>query len=53
MTLIGITFRSWFYEGSCVLENTIFGMEERAVRDGCNHLSNNEFDACLGSLCAR
>ena len=47
MTLIGIILRNWFYEGTCVLENMVLGMEERALRDGCNHLSTNEFDACL------
>lgn len=25
----------------------VLGMEERAVQDGCNHLSTNKFDACL------
>ena len=39
MTLIGITVHSWLYEGSCALENMVLGMEERAVRDGGNHLS--------------
>ena len=34
MTLIGITVRSWLYEGSCALENMVLGMEERAVREG-------------------
>ena len=53
MTPIGITVRSWFYEGSCVLENMVLGMEERAVRDGCNHHSPNEFDACLAIVICR
>ena len=31
----------------------VLGMEERAVRDGCNHHSPNEFDACLASVICR
>ena len=53
MTLIGITVRSWLYEGSCALENIVLGMEERAVRDGGNHLSTDEFDACLAIVVCR
>ena len=53
MTLIGITVRSWFDEGSCALENMVLGMEERAVRDGYNHLSSDEFDACLAIVVCR
>ena len=53
MTLIGITVRSWLYEGSCALENMVLGMEERAVRDGGNHLSTDEFDACLAIVVCR
>ena len=53
MTLIGITVRSWLYAGSCALENMVLGMEERAVRDGGNHLSTDEFDACLAIVVCR
>ena len=52
MTLIGITVSSLFYEGSCVRENMVLGMEERAVRDGCNHLSTNELMPVWPSLYA-
>ncbi len=53
MTLIGITVRSWLYEGSCALENMVLGMEERAVRDSINQLSTDEFDACLAIIVCR
>ena len=53
MTLIGITVRSWLYAGSCALENMVLGMEEQAVRDGGNHLSTDEFDACLAIVVCR
>ncbi len=53
MTLIGITVRSCSRKTSCVLENMFLGMEERAVRDGCNHLSTNKFDACLAIVICR
>ena len=53
MTLIGITVRSWPYEGSDALENMVLGMEERAVRDSFNQLSTDEFDACLAIVVCR
>ena len=31
----------------------VLGMEERAVRDGGNHLSTDEFDACLAIVVCR
>ena len=48
MELIGINIRSWLYEGDSCLEDMVLGVEEKAVRDGVNHLSSEEFDSCLG-----
>ena len=31
----------------------VLGMEERAVRDGYNHLPSDEFDACLAIVVCR
>ncbi len=53
MTLMGITACSWLYDGSYALENMVLGIEERAVRDGSNHISTDEFDACLAIVICR
>ena len=53
MELIGINIRSWLYEGDSCLEDMVLGVEEKAVRDGANHLSSEEFDSCLGIVVCR
>ena len=53
MELIGINIRSWLYEGDSCLEDMVLGVEEKAVRDGTNHLSSEEFDSCLGIVVCR
>ena len=53
MELIGINIRSWLYEGDSCLEEMVLGVEEKAVRDGANHLSSEEFDSCLGIVVCR
>ena len=53
MELIGINIRSWLYEGDSCLEDMVLGVEEKADRDGANHLSSEEFDSCLGIVVCR
>ena len=53
MELIGINIRSWLYSGETCLEDMVLGIEEKAVRDSSNHLSSDEFDACLGIVVCR
>ena len=53
MNLIAINIRCWSYSGDFALENMVLGMEERAVRDSANHLSSDEFDACLAIVVCR
>ena len=48
MELVGINIRSWLYSGESCLEDMVLGVEEKAVRDGANHLSTDEFDSCIG-----
>ena len=53
MELIGINIRSWLYSGETALEDMVLGIDEKAVRDSCNRLSSEEFDACLGIVVCR
>ena len=53
MNLIAINIRCWSYSGDFALENIVLGMEEHAVRDDANHLSSEEFDACLAIVVCR
>ena len=42
-----VTIRCWQLTGETALDETVLGVDERAVRDGINVLSSDEFDACL------
>ena len=42
-----VTIRCWQLTGETALEDMVLGVDERAVRDGVNVLSSDDFDACL------
>ena len=39
--------------GETALEDMVLGVDERAVRDGVNVLSSDDFDACLAIVVCR
>ena len=39
--------------GETALEDMVLGVDERAVRDGINVLSSDDFDACLAIVFPR
>ncbi|AII49005.1 hypothetical protein KR52_07600 [Synechococcus sp. KORDI-52] len=48
-----VTIRCWQYKGETALEDMVLGIDERAVRDGNNVLSSDDFDACLAIVVCR
>ena len=42
-----VTIRCWQLTGETALEDMVLGVDERAVRDGINVLSSDDFLACL------
>ena len=40
-----VTIRCWQLTGETALEDMVLGVDERAVRDGVNVLSSDDFDA--------
>lgn len=47
------TIRCWQLTGETALEDIVLGVDERAVLDGINVLSTDDFDACLATLVCR
>ena len=48
-----VTIRCWQLTGETALEDMVLGVDERAVRDGINVLSSDDFDACLAIVVFR
>ena len=48
-----VTIRCWQFTGETALEDMVLGVDERAVRDGINVLSSDDFDACLAIVVCR
>ena len=48
-----VTIRCWQLTGETALEDMVLGVDERAVRDGINVLSSDDFDACLAIVVCR
>ena len=48
-----VTIRCWQLTGETALEDMVLGVDERAVRDGVNVLSSDDFDACLAIVVCR
>ena len=48
-----VTIRCWQLTGETALEDMVLGVDERAVRDGSNVLSSDDFDACLAIVVCR
>ena len=48
-----VTIRCWQLTGETALEDLVLGVDERAVRDGINVLSSDDFDACLAIVACR
>ena len=48
-----VTIRCWQFTGETALEDMVLGVDERAVRDGINVLSSDDFDACLAIVICR
>ncbi len=48
-----VTIRCWTFTGETALEDMVLGVDERAVRDGINQLSSDDFDACLAIVTCR
>ena len=48
-----VTIRCWQLIGETALEDMVLGVDERAVRDGNNVLSSDDFDACLAIVICR
>ena len=48
-----VTIRCWQLTGETALEDMVLGVDERAVRDGINVLSSEDFDACLAIVLCR
>ena len=48
-----VTIRCWELTGETALEDMVLGVDERAVRDGINVLSSDDFDACLAIVVCR
>ena len=48
-----VTIRCWQLTGETVLEDMVLGVDERAVRDGINVLSSDDFDACPAIVVCR
>ena len=48
-----VTIRCWQLTGETALEDMVLGVDERAVRDGINLLSSDDFDACLAIVVCR
>ena len=48
-----VTIRCWQLTGETALEDMVLGVDERAVRDGGNVLSSDDFDACLAIVVCR
>ena len=42
-----VTIRCWQLTGETTLEDLVLDVDQRAVRDGINLLSSDDFDACL------
>ena len=43
----------WQVTGETALEDMLLGVDQRAVRDGINVLSSDEFNACLAIVVRR
>ena len=48
-----VTIRCRQLTGETALEDMVLGVDERAVRDGINVLSSDDFDACLAIVVCR
>ena len=48
-----VTIRCWQLKGETALEDMVLGIDERAVRDGINVLSSDDFDAWLAIVICR
>ena len=48
-----VTIRCWQLTGETALEDMVLGVDERAVRDGINVLSSDDFDVCLAIVIRR
>ena len=48
-----VTIRCWQLTGETALEDMVLGVDERAVRDGINVLTSDDFDACLAIVVCR
>ena len=48
-----VTIRCWQLTGETALEDMVLGVDERAVRDGIDVLSSDDFDACLAIVVCR
>ena len=48
-----VTIRFWQLTGETALEDMVLSINERAVRDGINVLSSDDFDACLAIVVCR
>ena len=48
-----VTIRCWQLTGETALEDMVLSVDERAVRDGINALSSDDFDACLAIVVCR
>ena len=48
-----VTIRCWQLTGETALEDMVQGVDERAVRDGINVLTSDDFDACLAIVACR
>ena len=48
-----VTICCWQLTGETALEDMVLGVDERAVRDGINVLSSDDFDACLAIVICR
>ena len=45
--------RCWQLMGETALEDMVLSVDERAVRDGSNVLSSDDFDACISIVVCR
>ena len=48
-----VTIRCWQLTGETALEDMVLGVDERAVCDGINVLTSDDFDACMAIVVCR
>ena len=48
-----VTILYWQLTGETALEDMVLGVDKRAVRDGINVLSSDDFDSCLAICVCR